>query len=559
MKSFLSFAVRRRALAVFALATGLSFATGAMQAEEPAAGNLPRVVKQGAITRLLVDGKPYKIFGGELHNSSASSIDYVKPIFARLGKLNINTILAPVAWEQFEPEEERYDYTVIDGLIQQARENNMRLIVLWFASWKNAESSYAPAWVKKDTQRFPRIQRGHGDKPEVLSPLGENTRESNAKAFAAMMRRIKEVDSKHRTVIMVQVENEAGILRDSRDRSAPAEAAFAKPVPADLMTYLQANKDGLLVEVRRAWERSGFKTTGTWSELFGEDADEFFMAWHMAGSIEHVAARGKAVYPLPMFVNAWIVQTTEHDIAKELVGFAGGQKAGQYPSGGPVSKVHDIYRAAAPHIDLLAPDIYLPNFKAITASYTRSNNALFIPEARNEPEAVAKAFYAFGQHDALGFAPFGIDNLSPENHLVEGYKILQGIAPLIEQGFPQGKVVGILQEKAEEKKGETVRLGGYDLNITYDNWNTKQPGYGIVISTAPDEYVIAGAGLVFSFSAATPGPKFTRMLQIDEGRFFEGKWMPGRRINGDESNHNSRLALGTGAPVVRKVKLYRYE
>ena len=561
---------------------GLFLSATGVHAEGSKSSPLPRIVKQGTSTRLFVDEKPFTIMGAELHNSSASNLDYVKPILRNLGKLNVNTVLAPIAWEQFEPVEGGYDYTLIDGLVAQAREQKLRLVVLWFGSWKNAHSSYVPSWVKMDWVRFPRMKLTN-EKPESLSPFADTTREADARAFAALMRHLGQMDANDHTVIMVQVENESGVLHDSRDRSPLGEAAFAKPVPTELIEYMKSHKDNLIPELQRAWGGTGFRTSGTWTEVFGDDADEFFMAWHFAQFIDYVAAKGKAEYSLPMYVNAWIIRTTETSVAKELAGLAGGAKPGQYPSGGPVSKVHDIYRAAAPHIDLLAPDIYLPNFKAATASYTRSNNALFIPEAKNEPDVVAKAFYAFGQHDAIGFAPFGIDELAEDNPLVEGYKVLAGLAPLIQLYAPQGKVVGILQYKAvennsaneakkdakktgedtakkeEENNGEIIRMGDLNVNVTYGNINSKVPGYGIIIATAPDEYIIAGAGLGVSFSSAIPDAKIIRMLQIDEGQLVEGKWIPGRRINGDESNHNSRLSFPGGSPTIRKVKLYSCE
>lgn len=545
-----------RSLALLSSLAGLAVPAATLRADDASS---PRMVRQGSAAQLLVDGKPFTILGGELHNSSASSLEYMAPIWPKLARLNLNTVLAPISWEQFEPQEGKFDDTLIDGLIAQAREQNLRLIILWFGSWKNGESSYAPAWVKKDTQRFPRVQRGWGAKPEVLSPHGDNTRDADARAFAALMRRIREIDGQQHTVIMVQVENEAGILRDSRDRSPLAEAAFAKPVPAELMKYLTANKDALIPELRRIWETAGFKTSGTWSEVFGPDADEIFTAWYMARYIETVAAAGKAEYPLPMFANAWIIQSSDEDLAKELNGFAGGHKAGEYPSGGPVSKVHDIYRAAAPHIDLLAPDIYLPSFKGIAASYARGGNPLFIPEAKNEPAAIAKAFYAIGQHGALGFSPFGIEDLNTDAPLADGYRVLADLMPLINQYRGTGKMIAVLQEPISDKGGkETVRLGDYDLELNFDGGNKSIPSYAIIISTAPDTYVIAGSGMTVNFNAATPGPKNTRILQIEEGKFdAQGKWMPARRINGDESNHNSRFAVPRG--TIREVKLYRYE
>ena len=177
---------------------------------------------------------------------------------------------------------------------------------MWFASWKNSLSSYPPDWVKRDFERFPRAQTKAGRTVELLTPLSDANRDADARAFAALMRHVKEVDGQEHTVIMVQVENEVGMQGDSRDFSPLANKAFAGPVPKELMDYLQQHKDTLIPEFRQVWEAAGLKTSGTWEEVFGKSAvtDEIFMAWNYARYIGRVVEAGKAEYPIPMFVNA---------------------------------------------------------------------------------------------------------------------------------------------------------------------------------------------------------------------------------------------------------------
>jgi hypothetical protein len=522
------------ALAVAVLAGGRR--AGAQPSSFP---GLPCLRQQGVTTQLVVDDKPFVILGGELHNSSASSLAYMEPVWPKLVALHLNTVLAVVSWELLEPEEGRFDFALVDGLLAGARQHHLRLVLLWFGSWKNGVSSYIPGWVKRDLARFPRVQPQAGNHVEVLTPLGETSCAADARAFGALMRHLKEVDGTQHTVLMVQVENEVGLLGASRDHSPLAEAAFAQNPPAELLDYFQSHKENLIPEFRRYWEAAGFQTAGTWTEVFGAGADEAFMAWHMARYVGKVAAAGKAQYPLPMYANAWLVQ---HE----------GEKAGQYPSGGPVSKVLDIWRAAAPALDFLAPDIYLPDFKAVCASYTRSGNPLFVPEARSDPGQV---FYALGQHEAMGFCPFGIDSLSPDHPLKDSYQLLAELMPLLVQNQGAGRMIGLLQYKEDSQQ---VELAGYHLEVSFRREGDRS-GYGLVVASGPDEFLAAGSGVGIHFSARTPGPHHTGILSVEEGRFQDGRWIPGRRMNGDEDAGGWRLQLPPGPPSLQRIKLYRYD
>src|SRR5450755_792064 len=277
---------------------------------KPAAPAIPHLEKCGQATQLIVDGKPFLVLGGELSNTVSSDTERMKVVWPLLsGKVHMNTILTGVSWDWIEPEEGKYDFRLVDQLIESARQNNVHIVWIYFGSWKNGLSSFAPAWVKAAQDRFPRAQIRGGKTIEVLSTLSQNNVQAGARAFAALMRHTREVDRTHR-VIMVQVENEVGVLGDARDRSPAADEAFAKPVPKDLMDYLTKHKQDLLSEFKQVWDAAGARTSGTWEEVFGKGAkaDEIFMGWNYARYINAVAEAGKKEYAIPMFVNAWIVQ-----------------------------------------------------------------------------------------------------------------------------------------------------------------------------------------------------------------------------------------------------------
>lgn len=522
-----------------------------------AATDIPHLVKRGTATQLIVQGKPYIMLGGELHNSSSTSLAYMEPMWDKLEALNLNTVLAALPWELIEPEEGRYDFSLVDGLIKEARRHNLKLVFLWFGSWKNGVSSYAPAWVRSDSERFPRALGRHQNKKDVLSPFAIETMCADARAFAALMRHIRFIDERDNTVIMMQVENEIGIRPESRDTSALAEAAFQRDVPQALMAYLQRHKYTLLPEIRQLWQRSDFATEGTWTEVFGEDAwaDEIFMAWHMADYVNTVATAGKAEYPLPMYANAWLVQNDE-------------QMPGDYPCGGPVSRVMDIWRAAAPEIDFLAPDIYLTEFKEVCLRYTRSGNPLMIPEARQGPEAAANAFYAYGRHDAMCFAPFGIEDIDLDHPLVEAYDVLGQLLPLIAKAQGMGNMVGFLETDPNEEV--VLESDNYRAHIRFKMGGkpSDAKSFGLAIALGPDEFLFAGRWLAATFSSKSSEFRHAELARTEEGYYKNGQWFPLRKLNGDETaggtqallppNYRDIFAEAQQSIRIIRVKLCRY-
>jgi beta-galactosidase GanA len=518
----------------------------------------PYLRQQGTAIQLVVDDKPFLVLAGELGNSTSSSLEYMRPIWPKLASLNLNTVLIPVYWELMERAEGKFDFTLVDGLIQEARKHKLRLVPLWFASWKNSMSCYAPAWVKTNQQRFPRSQDKTGKGIEILSPFSKENLDADSRAFAAFMRHLREVDGNDHTVVMVQVENEIGMIPDSRDRSAIADKLFSQPVPVELMNYLHQRKDNLIPEFRTVWAANGFKTQGTWEEVFGKGlgTDEVFMAWHFARYVNRVAELGKAEYPLPMFVNAALIRP--------------GYQPGQYPSAGPLFHIMDVWRAGAPKVDYLSPDIYFSSFAEWCRKFHRSGNPLFVPEIAPSPLNSVQAFYAIGQHDAIGFSPFSIESLDEATgkSLTDGYDVIAQLAPLILESQGKGLMAGLLPEGPEQRLPQQLRLGDYSLNITYERapqvpgaQNVQTPTVisgGLVIALGPDEFLFAGTGMTVTFEANAAGEPTAGILSVQEGKYANDQWVPGRWLNGDQTNQGRHLRLESGRFSIQRIKLYRY-
>jgi hypothetical protein len=547
----------------------LIFAGCSLAMAQNSAAPLPEIRQNGAVKQLFVDGKPFIMLSGELHNSTASSVEYLRPVLKNLAAMHLNTVIGTVSWELTEPEEGRFDFSLVDAEINEARARNLRLVLIWFGTYKTAHSSYVPRWVKADRERFPpMVLSPHPKHPAfiplgglevgdggigALTPLGEETLKADARAFRALMRHIREFDPQH-TVIMMQVENEPGIMGDSRDRSQLAEAAWSKPVPADLMDYLNRNKATLLPETKEVWGRNGRKPGGTWSEVFGDDewADDLFMGYYAGRFTGEVAKAGKAELNLPMFVNGFLAIE--------------GRFPGQYPSGGPVHRLLDIYHAAAPSLDVIGPNLYAPDFKGVSALYARAGNPLLVPETG--PTA-GNLFWAIGRHAALGWSPFGsLEDMNPDGQIGQAYKILSGLMPEIAAAQAAGKIGAILVTGSD--RPEALSLGGYRISLAQPARRggpppaAPQPAgaapsdtrpFAIVINTAPDEFLLIGANGAPKFVVDSPGPANVAIVSKEEGRWENGKWIRVRRLNGDEVTNglpNTRIGL-------MKINLLRFD
>ncbi len=491
----------------------------------PARGDekLPHLVRQGDCTQLIVEGKPFLLIAGELHNSSASTLEYVTPVLSRVRAMGLNTVLAPISWEQFEPREGEFDYTLIDGLIEGCQERDLKLVVLWFATWKNGQSTYAPMWLKRDTDRYRRVQKQNGERLETLSPFCEATRDADSRAFAALMRRIRQIDQRS-TVIMVQPENEAGIFLEM-DYGAASLAALDASVPERLMSHLVEHAGELDPRLAATWGDRGTPTKGSWREVFGDNpaAREYLTAWHTASFINHVAAAGRAEHPLPMFVNAWLVQKPS-------------DLPGVYPNGGPVARVIDVYQAAAPELFTLAPDIYLPNFKEVCARYARTDNPLLIPESTVD---AGRAFFAFAEHDAICYSPFGIEERADGDlAFQQAYRVLHELKDTVLAHQGRGSMRGFLREGDEMT--HRIELGHYRVDVFYER--TDAPSYGLIVQTAEDEFLVAGVNLRVEFQALDPSV-VGYIGHVREVVRRDNEWSTLRVLNGDETFHHSSLRV----------------
>ncbi|OQA00837.1 MAG: Beta-galactosidase [Planctomycetes bacterium ADurb.Bin401] len=476
-----------------------------------AAKRIPFLKKQGDAVQLIVGGRPFLILGGELGNSTASSLESLKAFWPRLKEMRLNTVLAPVYWDLIEPVEGKFDFELVDALIAGARKNKMRVVLLWFGSWKNSMSCYVPGWVKTDQKRFPRARLKNGKAMEILSAFSDSNLQGDIKAFTAMMRHVRKIDGKHHTVILVQVENEIGMLEDVRDYCDLANKAFEKN-PED---------------------------------------EEIFMARHYARFTNKVAKAGKAEYALPMYVNAALNQD--------------GQKPGEYPSAGPLPHLFNVWRQEAKEIDFLSPDIYHPVFEEWCERYHKKDNPLFIPEAGRGNENAVKAFFAFGQHDAIGFSPFAIEATQGDT-ISELYDVLSQLSPMILENQGKGTMAGVSLN--EEHKTQEVKLGRYVLKVSHDytfQWTTRETGTdkwpnagGLIIQNGDDEYIIAGRRLIVTFSPNPSTGEIAGIKSIQEGRFVNGRWIGGKWMNGDQSHQGRHLNLPGGKFGIQKVSLYRY-
>lgn len=557
----------------FGLLSGCKSKTSDAESAPP-----PHLEKRGEATQLIVNGKPWLVLGCELGNSSSSSKEYMKEIWPKLKESGVNTVLAAVSWEQIEPTEGEFNFKVVDDLLADARANDLKLSLLWFGSWKNGITSYTPKWVKNDTVRFPLAKTPEMRPLPILSTLGKETNAADAKAFAALMRHLKEVDAVDQTVVMMQVENEVGLHGHPRDFSPAAEEAFKSEVPSELTAWLTAHKDDMLPETKAAWESNGSRTTGTWEEIFGANdrAAEIFMAWNYAKYMDQISAAGKEEYDIPTFVNAWIVQPED-------------TRPGNYPSGGPQAQNHDIWRAAAPHIDILSPDIYLSDFPEIARLYSRGGNTLFVPESHSGQKGAANAAYAIGALNAVGYSPFGFErNCSDESNASfrQFYHKASSIADKILKAQEEGRIGAVrvsgsdpLHVKDEISLGD-VRIGcelvssgmrnGGAPQLTGGTYDPDAIGYMIVIQE-DDGLLFLASNVRVTFLPAS-GNGYVGLAKVTEGDFdSEGNWKELRWLNGDEIQlrydllyaveegfSGQGLNFGKPEPAFIKAELFNY-
>ena len=517
------------------------------------AQELPRLVQQEGRATLMVDGKPYVMLGAQVDNSSGWP-ERLRQVWPAVERMRLNTLEVPVYWEQMEPERGRFDFTVVDDVLAQAREHKVRLVLLWFGTWKNGKMHYVPEWVKQDTKTYPRMMTKEGRAIDVLSPNAPANLEADRAAFTALMKHLREVDAQH-TVLMMQVENESGSLGSVRDFGPAGQKEFEAQVPA---------------EVLRATE----KKAGTWAQVFGDDADETFAAWSVARYINNVAAAGKKELALPMYVNNWLKSPRAYPITTV--------PGEDYPSGGPTINMMAVWKAVGTSIDLLAPDIYVPSserYRGVMKEFHTAANPLMIPESLGfEPFPGASGyarylFYAVGD-GAIGFANFGLDRVHLDEPLsaemtaqIEGFRLLGSFDRELASLMFAGKVQTAVEENGIAQR--EVAFGPWRAVVSYPpaydppaapvstSSDTRQlrVGRALVAQLGPDEFLVAGIDCRVQFAAPVHSGKQVQLLRVEEGRYDGATWIPARLWNGDETDYGLNFG-GKGSLLRVKVGSY---
>jgi len=511
-----------------------------------AAEALKLVQKDGRYA-LLVDGRPYLILGGQIHNSSAWPSE-LPQVWESMAALHANTIEAPVYWEQFEPQEGHFDFTNVDQVVEGARAHNLRVVLLWFGTWKNGNMHYVPGWVKTDTKRFPRVIRPDGEPIDVLSPLSRNTLNADKAAFVTLMRHLKQIDGEQHTVLLIQVENESGNIGGVRDNSPEANRQFASTVPSDLLA-------------------AAHKQAGTWSQVFGADADEMFQFYYQAKYINEIAAAGKTEFSIPYYINVWLdypaPELPQRQV--EMPGIA-------YPSGGAVQKLVGLWRAMAPSIDMIGPDIYADDsqfYRETMRVYRRPDNPLWIPETGRSDSFGKFFFYALGD-GAIGFSPFGVDqagwNILGDEGWTAHKRNFALIAPMSRE-IAQFEFDGKLKTAVEEpgKTSEEVKCGEWEVTVAFgfpQPDGRRAPGTkdahaaALIAQLGPDEFLVTGVDASVNFHLPGKLPWIrSEIITAEQGFYDHGVWKPLRLWNGDETDRG--LAFHDQPAVVR-VRMGRF-
>jgi hypothetical protein len=494
---------------------------------------------------LLVDGKPFLVLGGQINNSS-SWPSTIKDVWPAIEGMHANTVEAPVYWEQMEPSSGQFDFSLVDLLVQQARDHHVHLILLWFGTWKNGEMHYVPQWVKTDSLHHPRMIDERGEPIQVLSANSQANLDADRRAFIALTHHVQAIDNAQHTVLMIQVENESGAIGAVRDHSPEAQKQFEGQVPRELIAGLH-------------------KSPGTWAQVFGPDADEIFQAYSLAHYIGEIVKAGKAELSIPMYCNVWVQYPKGYVIR-------GHQNPGyDYPSGGAVQSMIDLWKIAAPSIDILGPDMYTSDRgfqKELLSTYARPDNPLWVPEAGLGDAYAPGLFYVLGL-GGIGFSPFGTDQTSwtlapgklPDAH-TENYALLAPLDRVLARLNYEGKL-----KTAVEEEGTPEQI------LTFGRWQAKvgfgfpqrdgeqhapgtkeNAGRAIVAQLGPDEFLVTGIEARVTFFLSPEEKGHMQILKAEEGKYSDETWQPERIWNGDQTDRGLnfrhehaavRILLGT--------------
>lgn len=512
------------------------------------ASEAPKFIEKDGRWALVVDGQPYLMLGGQVHNSSAWPSE-LPAVWKSLAELHANTIEAPVYWEQIEAQPGNFNWDNVDLLVKGAREHNLHVVLLWFGTWKNGNMHYVPDWIKTDPKRFPRVIRADGEPIDVLSASSRSNLDADKAAFVALMRHLKVLDEQEHTVLLVQVENESGIIGSPRDFSPESNREFAGKVPPEMLA-------------------AAHKQPGTWSEVFPGDADELFQLYHQAHYLNEIAAAGKAEFDIPLYMNVWLSYP-----AAELPERRLSVPGIQYPSGGAVQRWVGLWRALAPSLNAIAPDIYGndPGFvRDVLAAYHRPDNPLLVPEIAKADSFAKYDFLALGE-GAIGVAPFGVDprgwNIlgdAPATAHARNFALLAPMVREIARLNFEGKLKTSIEEVGAAQ--QELDFGSWHATISYGypQQDGRRPpgtsdthGAALIAQLGPDEFLVTGidASVSFHLPDRLPGMRM-QILSAEEGSYEEGTWKPKRLWNGDETDRG--LQFHADDPAVLRVRLGRF-
>lgn len=481
--------------------------------------------------RLVQDGKPLLLLGAELHNSQSSTPVALESSLKTARAMGMNAVIATVSWEQLEPEEGKFDFSEIDDILRLSAKYDLKVCVAWFGTWKNGESSYAPLWLKRDTKRFFRARLADGTNSTTVSPLCEAACKADARAFGKLMEHIKTADIGRR-VLLMQVENEVGTFADI-DHSKAALQVFDADVPNALMQFLKKNEKTLNPKLLKAWTDNGRRSRGSWREVFGmgDDTKDFFMAYAYAAYVDKVAAAGKAAYDIPMYTNCWL--TGENPLY------------GKFPNGGPRYKVLDIWKAGAPHLDWLSPDIYTNRYHQVLQQYHRPDNPIFIPETNREG---GYAYPAFAEYNAMGYFPFGFEEKYDDPYFHAEYQTLGELLPVISEYQGTGRIHGFMRQEGVDKADDSLNLQIGDYIFTVKYIKEERRAHGLIIQTGDNEFIAAGVGAYIEVGSKDKR-QTVKYGMVEEIENKDGAWNRLFVLNGDETNHNNMLYLRGRMPL----------
>ncbi|WP_050801470.1 DUF5597 domain-containing protein [Gluconobacter morbifer] len=494
---------------------------------------MPHIIGKDGHFHLEIDGKPFFVLAAQMHNSSAFSSS-LPAFWNTADRLHINTVQAPVYWETFEPSPGRYDFSMVNQLIDGARTHHVRLILLWFGTWKNGAGHYVPLWIKRNPQIYPRLENADHLPLDGMSPFGEQTLACDKAAFKALMTHLRERDADRHTVIMVQVENEPGLLGTVRDHTTTADRAFDAPVPADVLSVTKQLRHG------------------NWSAIFGSQAPEIFSAWAVSRYINQVAEAGRAVYPLPLYVNAWLHYRGLKDAGTD------------FPSGGATYDMLNIWKSQSPAISIIGTDSYTNNleqFHGGVLPYQRKDNApwlsesgITVPNARWTYDLIARG--------GIGASVFGVDDPDHDEaiatHGLDNI-LLTPLVPTLVMAASSGNVAALLEERG--RPSPTHIFGNWMVRAAFGaSWGLPDPtespfdsqetGRALVVRLDDTHFLVAGTNARINFLSQNHDGGIHEVVRVEEGTYdAHDKWHAERIWNGDETDYGMSLPAKNGTAL----------